>query len=57
MITLKEALTKSKEELAEIIAELEEKAKASDLNAYVGFESSDSMHMWVLNHRVRVCLS
>ncbi|MBD3790606.1 MAG: Asp-tRNA(Asn)/Glu-tRNA(Gln) amidotransferase subunit GatA [Campylobacterales bacterium] len=40
MITLKEALTKSKEELAEIRAELEAKAKASDLNAYVGFESS-----------------
>ena len=40
MITLKEALTKSKEELAEIRTALEEKAKASDLNAYVGFESS-----------------
>ncbi|MDD2450787.1 Asp-tRNA(Asn)/Glu-tRNA(Gln) amidotransferase subunit GatA [Sulfurovum sp.] len=40
MITLKEALAKSKEELAEIRAALEEKAKASDLNAYVGFESS-----------------
>ena len=40
MITLKEALTKSKEELAVLRAELEEKAKASDLNAYVGFESS-----------------
>ena len=40
MITLKEALTKSKEELAELRADLEEKAKASDLNAYVGFESS-----------------
>ena len=40
MITLKEALTKSKEELAEIRAVLEEKAKASDINAYVGFESS-----------------
>ncbi|MDM5271115.1 Asp-tRNA(Asn)/Glu-tRNA(Gln) amidotransferase subunit GatA [Sulfurovum sp. zt1-1] len=40
MITLKEALTKSKEELAQLRAELEEKAKASDINAYVGFESS-----------------
>ncbi len=40
MITLKEALTKSTEELATLKAELEEKAKASDLNAYVGFESS-----------------
>lgn len=40
MITLKEALAKSKEELAEIRTALEEKAKASDLNAYVGFESS-----------------
>ncbi|HEO97785.1 MAG: Asp-tRNA(Asn)/Glu-tRNA(Gln) amidotransferase subunit GatA [Campylobacterales bacterium] len=40
MITLKEALTKSKEELAEMRAVLEEKAKNSDINAYVGFESS-----------------
>lgn len=40
MITLKEALTKSKEELAALKSELEAKAKASDLNAYVGFESS-----------------
>ena len=40
MITLKEALTKSNEELAEIRTAIEEKAKASDLNAYVGFESS-----------------
>ena len=40
MITLKEALTKSAEELAALRAELEEKARISDLNAYVGFESS-----------------
>lgn len=40
MITLKEALTKSNDELAELRVELEAKAKASDLNAYVGFESS-----------------
>ena len=40
MITLKEALRKSNDELAELRAQLEEKAKASDLNAYVGFESS-----------------
>ncbi|MEY3091134.1 MAG: hypothetical protein RL113_1450 [Pseudomonadota bacterium] len=40
MITLKEALTKSKEELAQIKNDLEAKAKASDLNAYIGFESS-----------------
>ncbi len=40
MITLKEALTKSNEELAELRAELETKAKESGLNAYVGFESS-----------------
>jgi len=40
VITLKEALTKSNEELAELRAELEANAKASDLNAYVGFESS-----------------
>lgn len=40
MITLKEALTKSNEELAELRTELESKAKKSGLNAYVGFESS-----------------
>ncbi len=40
MITLKEALSKSKEELAELKSELERVAKESDLNAYVGFESS-----------------
>ncbi len=40
MITLKEALTKNKEELACLRAEIEAKAKASSLNAYVGFESS-----------------
>jgi len=40
LITLKEALTKSNEELAELREEMEAKAKASDLNAYVGFESS-----------------
>jgi aspartyl-tRNA(Asn)/glutamyl-tRNA(Gln) amidotransferase subunit A len=40
VITLKEALTKSAEELAALRAELEEKAKASGLNAYVGYESS-----------------
>ena len=40
MITLKEALTKSNEEMATLRAELEAKAKESGLNAYVGFESS-----------------
>ena len=40
MITLKEALSKSKEELKELKDEIEAKAKASELNAYVGFESS-----------------
>ena len=40
MITLKEALTKSTEELAELRGQLEAKAKESGLNAYVGFESS-----------------
>ena len=40
MITLKEALTKSKEEMVALRVELEAKAKASELNAYVGFESS-----------------
>ena len=39
-MTLKEALTKSKEEMAALRVELEAKAKASGLNAYVGFESS-----------------
>ena len=40
MITLKEALTKSNEEMQALRRELETKAKASGLNAYVGFESS-----------------
>ncbi len=40
MITLKEALTKSEEELAELRSDLEAKAKESGLNAYIGFESS-----------------
>jgi aspartyl-tRNA(Asn)/glutamyl-tRNA(Gln) amidotransferase subunit A len=40
MITLKEALTKSNDELKEILADIAQKAKASELNAYVGFEVS-----------------
>jgi len=40
VITLKEALTKSADELAALREELETKAKESGLNAYVGFESS-----------------
>ena len=40
MMTLKEALTKSSEEIATLRRELEANAKASDLNAYIGFESS-----------------
>ncbi len=40
MITLKEALTKSHEEMATLREELEAKAKESGLNAYVGYESS-----------------
>lgn len=40
MITLKEALTKSNEEMATLRAELESRAKSSRLNAYVGFERS-----------------
>lgn len=40
MITLKEALSKPHDELKEILADIEQKAKASELNAYVGFESS-----------------
>ena len=40
MITLKEALGKNKEELAQIADELEAKAKQSELNAYVGYDRS-----------------
>ncbi len=40
MITLKEALTKSAEELDALKIEMEAKAKESGLNAYIGFESS-----------------
>ena len=40
MITLKEALTKSNEEMIALCAEFENKAKESGLNAYVGFERS-----------------
>ena len=40
MITLREALTKSNEEMIALCAELESKAKESNLNAYVGFERS-----------------
>ena len=40
MITLKEALTKSREELAELQADLEKRAKVSELNAYIGYERS-----------------
>ncbi len=41
-MTLQEALSKSKEELEELQDELLEKAKKSDLNAYIGFEKSGS---------------
>jgi len=40
VITLKEALTKSNEEMIALCAEFENKAKESGLNAYVGFERS-----------------
>jgi aspartyl-tRNA(Asn)/glutamyl-tRNA(Gln) amidotransferase subunit A len=40
VITLKEALTKSRDELAQLRVELEVKAKESGLNAYIGYESS-----------------
>lgn len=40
MITLKEALTKSNDEMAVLRKTLEERATASGLNAYIGFESS-----------------
>jgi len=40
VITLKEALTKSNEEMIALCAELEAKAKESGLNAYIGFERS-----------------
>jgi aspartyl-tRNA(Asn)/glutamyl-tRNA(Gln) amidotransferase subunit A len=39
-MTLKEALTKSRQELVKLTDELEEKAKESGLNAYVGYERS-----------------
>jgi aspartyl-tRNA(Asn)/glutamyl-tRNA(Gln) amidotransferase subunit A len=39
VITLKEALTKSKDELNALKVEMEAKAKESGLNAYIGFES------------------
>ena len=39
MITLKEALTKSRDELNALKVEMEAKAKESGLNAYIGFES------------------
>ncbi|SFV55637.1 Aspartyl-tRNA(Asn) amidotransferase subunit A @ Glutamyl-tRNA(Gln) amidotransferase subunit A [hydrothermal vent metagenome] len=39
-MTLKEALTKSREELIQLRKELEVKAKESGLNAYIGYESS-----------------
>ncbi len=41
-MTLKEALSKSKEELEQLQDELLSKAKESNLNAYVGFEKSGS---------------
>jgi len=40
VITLKEALTKSNEEMDVLRSEMETKAKASNLNAYIGFEHS-----------------
>ncbi len=40
MITLKEALTRSKEELDALKIEIEVKAKESGLNAYIGFETT-----------------
>ncbi|MCH9739983.1 MAG: Asp-tRNA(Asn)/Glu-tRNA(Gln) amidotransferase subunit GatA [Epsilonproteobacteria bacterium] len=40
MITLKEALTKSKEELESLKVEMEQKAKESGLNAYIDFSTS-----------------
>ena len=40
MITLKEALTKTSDEIDEIRKQIMDTAKASDLNAYIGFESS-----------------
>ena len=39
-MTLKEALTKSPQEIAKLREELLQKAKDSDLNAYIGFEES-----------------
>ena len=40
MITLKEALSKTPQEIAEIRVEIMAAAKASDLNAYIGFDET-----------------
>jgi aspartyl-tRNA(Asn)/glutamyl-tRNA(Gln) amidotransferase subunit A len=40
VITLKEALSKTPQEIAEIRAEIMAAAKASDLNAYIGFDEA-----------------
>ena len=40
MITLKEALSKTPQEIADIRAEIMTAAKASDLNAYIGFDEA-----------------
>ncbi len=40
MITLKEALSKTPQEIAEIRADIMTAAKASDLNAYIGFDEA-----------------
>jgi len=40
MITLKEALTKSQDELNRLKTQMENKAKEGGLNAYIGFETS-----------------
>ncbi len=51
---LREALTKSDDELATLRDELLEKAKQSDLNAYVGFESCGSGVPILLKDNIQV---
>jgi len=51
---LREALTKSEDELKAIQQELLEKAKNSDLNAYIGFETSGSGVPILLKDNIQV---
>jgi len=51
---LREALTKSKDELKALQKELLEKAKNSDLNAYIGFEATSSGVPILLKDNIQV---